>query len=173
MKKLLLILTLFTTTAMAQNHILDNGYVYCESGFVEKTIHFPGGECSGLYTADGEVLVRANDFSPNRFYVADGTITIAKNAFEGMWGHFYLPPSVKYLPADVVSARPDDGRRYEIHLYDPSNSEIETEVKQQTYTIDVDEIARYNLSGQRLPEPQKGVNIVKMNDGSARKELVR
>lgn len=43
MKRILLILTLFTTTAMAQNHILDNGYVYCESGFVEKTIHFQVG----------------------------------------------------------------------------------------------------------------------------------
>lgn len=35
------------------------------------------------------------------------------------------------------------------------------------------EKARYNINGQRLVNPEKGINIVKMTDNSSYKELVR
>lgn len=35
------------------------------------------------------------------------------------------------------------------------------------------ESARYNVAGQRLSEPQPGINIVRFSDGTARKELVK
>jgi len=35
------------------------------------------------------------------------------------------------------------------------------------------EIARYDIHGRKLSEPAKGVNIIKMSDGTTRKELVR
>ena len=36
-----------------------------------------------------------------------------------------------------------------------------------------EETARYNLQGQQLNEPQRGVNIVRMSDNTAHKTLVR
>lgn len=38
---------------------------------------------------------------------------------------------------------------------------------------DAVEVSRYTLNGIRLSAPQKGVNIVKMSDGTTRKEIVR
>jgi hypothetical protein len=38
---------------------------------------------------------------------------------------------------------------------------------------DVKEVARYNLNGQRVDAPTKGINIVKYSDGSSRKVLVK
>lgn len=35
------------------------------------------------------------------------------------------------------------------------------------------EIARYNIHGRKLAEPTKGINIIKMSDGSTRKEFVK
>ena len=35
------------------------------------------------------------------------------------------------------------------------------------------EKARYNINGQRLTRPEKGINIVQMSDNSARKEVVK
>ena len=35
------------------------------------------------------------------------------------------------------------------------------------------ETARYNISGQRISKPQRGVNIVKYEDGSVRKNIIK
>lgn len=35
------------------------------------------------------------------------------------------------------------------------------------------EVSRYTLDGKKLSEPQKGINIIKMNDGTTRKEIVK
>ncbi len=39
--------------------------------------------------------------------------------------------------------------------------------------VDIYEVARYNLEGQRINAPEKGINIVRYSDGTSRKELVR
>ena len=35
------------------------------------------------------------------------------------------------------------------------------------------EVARYSIDGRLLTEPERGVNIVKMSDGTAHKEIVK
>lgn len=43
--------------------------------------------------------------------------------------------------------------------------------------VDVDNVAvevdRYDLYGRQLSQPVRGVNIIKMSDGSIRKEMVK
>ena len=37
----------------------------------------------------------------------------------------------------------------------------------------VHEIARYNMQGQRIATPAKGINIIKMSDGTTKKAFVK
>lgn len=48
-----------------------------------------------------------------------------------------------------------------------------TQVQNVQASTDKVEMARYNINGQRLTHPEKGINIIKMNDNSSHKELVR
>ena len=43
----------------------------------------------------------------------------------------------------------------------------------KAFTEDVHEIARYNMQGRRITTPEKGINIVKMSDGTTRKVFVK
>ncbi|MCR5078037.1 MAG: DUF4465 domain-containing protein [Prevotella sp.] len=47
-----------------------------------------------------------------------------------------------------------------------------TTVKSDT-TGKLHEVARYNLNGEKLESPQKGINLIKMSDGTTRKILVK
>lgn len=38
---------------------------------------------------------------------------------------------------------------------------------------DKTEVSRYTLDGKKLSEPQKGINIIKMSDGTTKKEIVK
>jgi hypothetical protein len=38
---------------------------------------------------------------------------------------------------------------------------------------DVKEISRYTLNGSKLESPQRGINIIKMSDGTAKKVIVK
>jgi hypothetical protein len=38
---------------------------------------------------------------------------------------------------------------------------------------DIHEVARYTLDGKQLTAPAKGVNIVRLSDGSIRKVIVK
>lgn len=52
--------------------------------------------------------------------------------------------------------------------------EVETGIRTTNSTnADVVEVSRYNLSGQLLSKPEKGINIVKYSNGVTRKETVR
>ena len=37
----------------------------------------------------------------------------------------------------------------------------------------IKEVVRYNISGQRIQKEEKGVNIIKMSDGTVRKVMVK
>ena len=50
---------------------------------------------------------------------------------------------------------------------------IETGVEGVTVDGDATEVARYNLNGARLTAPQRGINVVRMSDGSTKKVLVK
>ena len=51
---------------------------------------------------------------------------------------------------------------------------VETGIRTSGNTVsNAVEVSRYNLSGQLLSKPEKGINIVKYSNGTTRKETVR
>lgn len=56
-----------------------------------------------------------------------------------------------------------------IMTFNKTASQVQN-VKNETNKV---EKARYNINGQRLANPEKGINIVKMTDNSSYKELIR
>lgn len=56
-----------------------------------------------------------------------------------------------------------------IMTFNKTASQVQS-VKSETNKV---EKARYNINGQRLANPEKGINIVKMTDNSSYKELIR
>ena len=50
---------------------------------------------------------------------------------------------------------------------------IENDVKSVETDAKAEETERYNIGGQRINSPQKGLNIVKMSDGTTRKVVVK
>ena len=52
-------------------------------------------------------------------------------------------------------------------------TKITTSVQGLRVNTEIAEKARYNINGQRLTRPEKGINIVQMSDNSARKEVVK
>ena len=48
-----------------------------------------------------------------------------------------------------------------------------TGIKGVENTSDIHEVARYTVDGKRISAPQKGINIVRMSDGSTRKVVVK
>ena len=75
----------------------------------------------------------------------------------------YVPQGTEqdYFLADVWG---DFGNIVE---YDP------TGIDKTTTSIDVEEVSRYSVNGQRLSAPTKGLNIVKYSDGSVKKVAVQ
>ena len=75
----------------------------------------------------------------------------------------YVPQGTEqdYFLADVWG---DFGNIVE---YDP------TGIDKTTTSIDVEEVSRYSVNGQRLSAPAKGLNIVKYSDGSMKKVAVQ
>ena len=50
---------------------------------------------------------------------------------------------------------------------------IENAVKSVETDVKAEETERYNVSGQRISSPQKGLNIVKMSDSTTRKVMCK
>ena len=50
---------------------------------------------------------------------------------------------------------------------------IENAVKSVETDAKAEETERYNVGGQRISSPQKGLNIVKMSDGTTRKVMCK
>ena len=76
----------------------------------------------------------------------------------------------------VAFATTSTGTYYgEIKTFDTGNNPtgINTIKIDNTSTEDVHEIARYNMQGRRIETPEKGINIVKMSDGTTRKIFVK
>lgn len=53
------------------------------------------------------------------------------------------------------------------------DSHVTTGVEETAAEGDVREVARYSLNGCKLAAPQKGINIIRMSDGTTRKVLVK
>ena len=81
------------------------------------------------------------------------------------------------------------GDNFSLHfkILELSNNTMKLQTKKGTMTFmktttgvqslkvntEIAEKARYNINGQRLSRPEKGINIVQMSDNSARKEVVK
>lgn len=80
-------------------------------------------------------------------------------------GHLFIPKGTKEIYASLA-----EWNRFD-NVYEFDTSGVDD--------IDVDEsnevveVARYDITGKLLTQPQKGVNIVKMSDGSIKKVIVK
>ena len=54
-----------------------------------------------------------------------------------------------------------------------SFTKITTSVQQVKAEQQAIEKARYNIKGQKIAKPERGINIIQMSDNSSRKEMVR
>ena len=75
--------------------------------------------------------------------------------------------------ADALSLWCDPLRIFPAKITIPMNAHhfstgITTQVASDTY-----EIARYNILGKNIDKPERGINIVKMSDGTTHKELIK
>ena len=103
------------------------------------------------------------------FSVLPGTKRIAKGAFIGCDNivQLHIPSSIRYIPEDCFSG-------LNIHaLIDISDSYTAISAPQKTSEMEIEEVARYNLQGQRIDDNVQGVQIVQYSDGSAKKILNR
>jgi hypothetical protein len=185
MKKFFLFLVCCITalSSFGQSQITDKGLVYSEGGFkiieVKDTANTYYSE--GLYSSDGKVLVMAMHYS-SYFYVAYGTEVIAKNAFRYDGGTIYIPSTVKYIDPDAFSAfYKGSSSGYAFYIDDVKTKQIVTDNVSAVSQAKVDnnakgnakEVARFNLQGQKLSKPEKGINIVELANNTAKKVLVK
>ena len=72
-----------------------------------------------------------------------------------------------YVPQAQIDAYKAAAQWKEFFFVEP------TGVQGVTMDSDAKEVARYNLNGARLAAPQRGINVVRMSDGSTKKVLVK
>jgi hypothetical protein len=87
----------------------------------------------------------------------------------------YIPSTVKYIAPDAFkSLESSSDRHFDIYIDDTSAKEDATPVRNvKQSNLNSTEVARFNVSGQKLNSPEKGINIVQMSDRTAKKELVK
>ena len=76
------------------------------------------------------------------------------------------------IPAGIVKNAAGDMNEQiivRVNAYDPNTGIAEAEVS----ASDAKEAARFNISGMKIGNGQKGINIIKMTDGSVKKVLVK
>ena len=75
--------------------------------------------------------------------------------------------------ADALSLWCDPLRMFPAKIIIPMNAHhYPTAITTQTAS-DAHETARYNVLGMSIDKPEKGINIVKMSDGTTHKELIK
>lgn len=178
MKKFFLFLFALMTLACAssQEMITDKGYFYSAEGFTCKH--------GNIYTSDGKTMVRSGWYSRDdwdQHYLVDKLIEIPSGAQvipsnllygpagEAATGYNWLyavviPSSVKWIATDAFMMPRV--------VFFSGESEAEA-IEAVTPDSNATEIARFNIEGMRITQPQQGVNIVLMSDGTARKQLVK
>ena len=97
-----------------------------------------------------------------------------ENTFYDDWNwvedHFEFTTATLYVPAGTKA-------KYEStpawNKFKNIVEGIENAVKSVETDAKAEETERYNVSGQRISSPQKGLNIVKMSDGTTRKIMCK
>lgn len=182
-KFLLLVALLCSVGVSAQVDITDKGYFFSADGFTCKN--------GNLYTADLRTMVRAGYAEVNiddpydyQYYAYTSIIEVPSGAEIIPSNLVYSPTGMRYASSSTTEMR---ACRYIIII--PSSVHFiatdafmmpnvlfytgESSVQTLSTDNNVKEVARFNLNGQRLREPQEGINIVLMDDGTARKVLVQ
>lgn len=102
------------------------------------------------------------------------TITVWAADFDGFTTSYNFDANNNYfvvLPANTVeSITGDKNERIVISLVGSIAAGIDQTIPAET---NQKEVARYNLNGQQIHTPQKGINIIKYADGTTRKVVVR
>lgn len=160
----LVAMLLYCAPTNAQDNISDNGYVCSDGEFREISVNFRYGYCTGLYTSDGKTLVGVGSASDGVFYVAPGCTTIAKWAFLRQPDNDYM---IVYIPSTVRYIYPSES--IHIYRYDENSAVRDISVDPGTAV----EVERYTIDGRKVGVNEPGVNIVRLSDGSVRKELVK
>ena len=113
-------------------------------------------ECTGL-TSVISLIEEPFEINENTFY----------NRVED---HDEFTTATLYVPAGTKS-------KYEStpawNMFKNIVEGIENAVKSVEADVTAEETERYNVSGQRISSPQKGLNIVKMSDGTTRKIMCK
>lgn len=168
--------------SFGQSQITDKGLIYSEGGFkIIKVGEQNIGYSTGLYSNDGKVLVMMlkNDCNDG-LLIAYGTEVIAKNAFRAFslgWT-VRIPSTVKYIDPGAFSGMKDGSTcEYGMYIDDIKTKQIMADDAAAVSKVNVDEnakeVARFNLQGQKLSKPDKGINIVQLANHAAKKVLVK
>jgi hypothetical protein len=56
---------------------------------------------------------------------------------------------------------------------DAASQDVIDGIENAHNTDDVTEIARYDVNGRKLSAPQKGLNIIRMSDGTSKKVMIK
>jgi len=103
----------------------------------------------------------------------DQTLRLWASDYDGFIQQFKVEENTKYymtIPAGIVKSA-DDARNEEIVI--ELNGPAPTAINGVAEGDGAKESARYNLNGQKLSAKQRGVNIVRMSDGSTIKVYVK
>ena len=165
--------------AWAQEKSSD--YLFSTDGFrlvtVDCPLYYPErgvySTCTGLYSADGKVLVQATLSNSSYYYVKAGTEVIASRAFQGLDGALvYIPSTVRSIAPDAFTSM--TAKSAVVRGFYDQATETATRVNApEPAEADPSEVARYTLGGMRVDDPQPGVNIVRMSDRTARKVMAK
>lgn len=79
----------------------------------------------------------------------------------------YAVQAVRGEESTAIYSQPSE--RMFVDLKNGDSSSVVTAID----TVDVVEVERYNLEGKKLTAPTKGLNIIRMSDGSVRKVMVK
>jgi len=175
-KILFLLFSVLSLAASAQYMITDRGYFYSADGFQCKHGH--------IYTKDMKTLVRTGWYGRDDWdqhylvekliEVPSGAEVIPSNMLYGPAGEaatgynwlyaVVIPSSVQWIATDAFMMPRVVFFSGETPVESAQNIQADPNAT---------ELARFNVEGQRIDDPQPGVNIVLMSDGTAHKVMVK
>lgn len=191
MKKLILFLACMLLAVKSSAQLGNNGSINGPFVVQTSTVAVRGITYSttALYGNNGTMLVAVLYYDAGfAVSAAPGTLAIAPNAMlkankTQNISHLYLPSTVMTLyPTSLLCNYYNDTNSIGSWVQTQPLIDITDDIgivtsvsapPSEPDNTTAEETARYNLQGQKLDKPQRGINIVKMSDNTARKTVVR